>query len=83
MLESLAEGFRKHILDSDPSKLAKQLGLIGKESGADNPAAEVARRLSRSAAMVDMKRLIRTYGLGQLCSRCTPFGHSPVMLTFL
>ena len=45
VLESLAEGFRKHILDSDPSKLAKQLGLIGKESGADNPAAEVARRL--------------------------------------
>ena len=68
VLEFVAQGFRQQILDSDPIKLAKQMGLVGRESGADSPAAEFERRNSRSAAMADMVKLIEIYGLGQLAA---------------
>ncbi len=55
VMDIIATGFYAHLkVDTNPDKLAQQLGLKGNASGATNPWQDRVRRANRSPAMVDM-----------------------------
>ena len=58
VLDALCAGFKKHLSDPDPKKLAKQLGVSGGASGATNPFNEMINLSERFNAMSDMYLLI-------------------------
>jgi len=68
VMDIMATGFYAHLkdIDTNPDKLAQQLGLKGNASGATNPWHDRVRRVNRSPAMVDMVKLIHYFGLSQL-----------------
>lgn len=67
VMDIIATGFYAHLkVDTNPDKLAQQLGLKGNASGATNPWQDRVRRANRSPAMVDMVKLIHYFGLSQL-----------------
>ncbi len=68
VMDIIYKGFYAHLkdIDTNPDKLAQQLGLKGNASGATNPWHDRVRRVNRSPAMVDMVKLIHYFGLSQL-----------------
>lgn len=68
VMDIIHKGFYAHLkdIDTNPDKLAQQLGLKGNASGATNPWHDRVRRVNRSPAMVDMVKLIHYFGLSQL-----------------